>query len=314
MKFILILLFFPILYGQAFGQSVEPVKISAGGVNFHYIEKGQGEPLILLHGGVGDYRAWNAQIEEFSKTYRVISYSRRFHFPNKNPLTAEYRTAKTEAEDLNAFLRKLKLKRVHLVGTSYGAFTGLIFALKHPKMVRSMVLAEPPAHQLIRDLPGGEAVYQDFMNALKSVAGSFRQANDREAMSIFNGILGRKFDKLPPATIEAIMQNAPAIKALVLSSDPFPKFSKEKIRRLKIPVLIVTGENTVKIHKLVNQELFRLLPNAKESLISNAGHGSPRENPQVFNENVLKFLATAANKTSEIKTANTKAKRATGNF
>jgi pimeloyl-ACP methyl ester carboxylesterase len=298
MKFILVLLLFPILYGLVLGQnSVEPVKISAGGVEFHYIEKGRGEPLILLHGGVGDYRAWESQMEEFSKTYRVISYSRRYHYPNKNPLTAEYRTAITEAEDLDAFLRQLKLKRVRLVGTSYGAFTALIFAVKHPKMVRSMVLAEPPAHQLIRDLPGGETVYRDFMNALKPVAESFRQTNDREAMSLFNGILGRKFDRLPPSAVESIMQNSLAIKALVLSDEPFPNISKEKIRRLKIPVLIVTGENTVKIHKLVNQELSRLLPNAEKVEIPNAGHGSPRENPQVFNERVLGFLATVANKT-----------------
>ena len=105
----------------------QPVKINANGIDFHYIEKGQGEPLILLHGGVGDHRAWDAQVEEFSKNYRVIAYSRRFHYPNKNPLTDKYRAVQTEAEDLKHFLqRKLKLKRIHLVGTSYGAFTALV--------------------------------------------------------------------------------------------------------------------------------------------------------------------------------------------
>ena len=299
MKFILVLLLLSILFGQTFGQNVQPVKIRAGGVEFHYIEKGQGEPLVLLHGGVGDYRAWDAQMEEFSKAYRVISYSRRYHYPNKNPLTAEYQTAITEAEDLAAFLRKLKLGKVHLIGQSYGGFTALIFALKNPGMVRSMVLAEPPAHQLIRDLPDGETVYLDFMNALKPVAEAFRQGNDREAMSIFNGILGRKLDNLPPATVEAIMQNAPAMKAINLSPEPFPKISKEEIRRLKIPVLVIAGENTIKIHKLVNQELFRLLPNAKEAIIPNSGHGTPRENPQVFNETVLKFLVSTMSKQSK---------------
>lgn len=293
MKIPLLFLLFSILLGQASGQNLEAVKIRANGAEFHYIEKGKGEPLVLLHGGVGDYRAWDAQIEAFSKTYRVISYSRRFHFPNKNTLTGKYKAVETEAEDLKNFLRKLKLERVHLVGTSYGAFTALFFAVKNPKMVRSLVLAEPPAHQLIRDLPEGEAVYQDFMNALKPAGEEFKKGNDREAMSIFNGILGRELDKLPPAAVEAIMQNALAIRAIVLSSEPFPKISKKRFRELKIPALIITGENTVRIHKLVNQELARLLPNAKEIVISNAGHGSPRENPQMFNETVLKFLASA---------------------
>jgi pimeloyl-ACP methyl ester carboxylesterase len=296
MKFILVLFLFPFLFADGFGQNAEPIKIRAGGVEFHYIEKGQGEPLILLHGGVGDYRAWESQMEAFSKSYRVISYSRRYHFPNKNTPDAEYQTANTEAGDLAGFLRQLKLKRVHLVGTSYGAFTALVFAVKHPKMVRSMVLAEPPAHQLIRDLPDGETIYQDFINALKPVVEAFSKGNDKEAMNIFNGILGRNLDKLPSPAVEGIMQNARAIKAINTSADPFPKISKEKLRRLKVPVLVITGENTVKIHKLVNQELVRLLPNAKEFVISNAGHGVARENPQVFNEMVLRFLADPAHK------------------
>lgn len=297
MKIILVLFLFSILFGKTLGQNIEPVKIRAGGVELHYIEKGRGEPLILLHGGVGDYRSWDLQFDEFSKTYRVISYSRRYHYPNKNPLTADYRTAETEAEDLFVFLRELKLKRVHLVGLSYGALTALVFAVKNPKMVSSMVLAEPPAHQLIRDLPDGESVYQNFINALKPVAESFKKGNDKEAMSFFYAALGRKFDSLPPDVLKAVMQNALAIKAVNTTSDPFPKISKEKLRRLKIPVLIVIGENTVKIHKLVNQELSRLLPNATEIVVPKAGHGTPRENPQFFNEAVLKFLMiVAANK------------------
>jgi pimeloyl-ACP methyl ester carboxylesterase len=300
MKFILVLFLFPVLFGQVFGQTIEPVKIRAGGVEFHYIEKGQGEPLILLHGGVSDYRSWQPQFDEFSKSYRVISYSRRFNYPNKNPLSGEYRAAETDAEDLFKFLRELKLERVHLVGVSYGALTELVFALKHPKVVRSMVLAEPPAHHLIRDLPGGETVYQDFINALKPAVEAFSQGKDREAMSFFFAALGRKLDNQPPAAVESVMQNAQAIKAINTSPEPFPKISKEKLRRLEIPVLIITGENTIKIHKLVDEELARLLPNAKEVVIPNAGHGTPRENPRVFNEEVLEFLTNfAGNKKSK---------------
>jgi pimeloyl-ACP methyl ester carboxylesterase len=60
---------------------------------------------------------------------------------------------------------------------------------------------------------------------------------------------------------------------------------------LRIPVLIITGENTIKLHRLVNEELARLLPKAEQAIIPNAGHGSPRENPQAFNKAVLRFFA-----------------------
>src|SRR5215210_4932797 len=121
-------------------KSVQLAKIRVRGVELHYIEEGRGEPLILLHGGQGDYRSWEPQIKAFSRQYRVISYSRRYHYPNSNPLIAENHSAYVEADDLAAFVRKLKLRRVHLVGTSIGAFTALMLAVKHPEMVRSLVL------------------------------------------------------------------------------------------------------------------------------------------------------------------------------
>ena len=62
------------------------------------------------------------------------------------------------------------------------------------------------------------------------------------------------------------------------------------MKRLNIRALVVTGENTLRIHKLVNEELARLLPRAEQTTIPNAGHGSARENPQAFNDAVLRFL------------------------
>jgi pimeloyl-ACP methyl ester carboxylesterase len=59
-----------------------------------------------------------------------------------------------------------------------------------------------------------------------------------------------------------------------------------------MPVLIVTGENTIRLHKFVNEELSRLLPKAGRVIIPKAGHGSARENPQGFNQALTKFLET----------------------
>ena len=286
-----------LLCGQALGQSVQPTKIRVRGhrgIELHYIQQGQGAPLILLHGGAGDYRSWEPQIKAYSQQYRVLSYSRRYNYPNNNPLTAHYHSAYTEADDLAAFIRKLGLRRVHLIGTSIGAFTALVLAVKHPEMVRSLVLAEPPVHQWVRDTPSGAAAYREFMTAIWDPATeAFKTGDDQGAMRIFvDGLAGtRRFDNLPPEGRAAIMQNSRFFKANTLSADPFPNLSKAKVRRLRIPILIITGENTIKIHKLVNEELARLLPKADQAIIPKAGHGSARENPQAFNEAVLKFQA-----------------------
>ena len=290
---LLSLLFWP-LCGQVIGQSVQPTKVRAGGVELHYIEQGQGEPLILLHGGQGDYRSWGPQVEAFSRHFRVISYSRRYNFPNNNPPMPNYRSAYTEADDLSAFIRQLKLAPAHLVGTSIGAFTALVLAIKHPVMVRSLVLAEPPVHHWAKDDPSGKALYREFMATIwDPAAAAFKAGDDQGAMRILvDGFAGAgSFDRLPPEGRTVAMQNSRFFRAATLSADPFPDLSKEKVKRLNTPILIVTGEHTIKLHKFINEELARLLPKAERVTIPQAGHGSARENPQAFNEAALKFLA-----------------------
>src|SRR3989442_12106834 len=78
MRVVLLTLLLLLPCGQAIGQSTQPTKIRVRGVELHYIEQGQGEPLILLHGGQGDYRSWEPQMKVLSQQYRVISYSRRY--------------------------------------------------------------------------------------------------------------------------------------------------------------------------------------------------------------------------------------------
>jgi pimeloyl-ACP methyl ester carboxylesterase len=294
MKTFLTHLLLVLLCGQAAGQSSQPIKVRVRGLELHYTEQGQGEPLILLHGGQGDYLSWGPQMAAFSQHYRVIAYSRRYHYPNNNPLAANYHSAYTEADDLAAFIGRLRLGRVHLVGTSIGAFTALVLAVKHPQMVRSLVLAEPPVHRWAKDDPNGRSLYLEFMTTIwEPAAAAFKAGDDQQAMRILvDGFAGAgRFDGLPPEGRAIAMRNSRFFRAATLSSDPFPSLSKNKVRALRMPILIVSGENTIRLHKFVNEELARLLPKAERATIPQAGHGSARENPKAFNEAVMSFLA-----------------------
>lgn len=273
--------------------AAEPIRITVRGVELHYVELGEGVPLVLLHGGMGDYRSWEPQLEALSRSYRVISYSRRYNHPNRNPLTTKDHSALVEAQDLAALVVRLRLGPVHLVGQSYGAFTALALALNHPEMVHSLVLAEPPLLQWVRDLPDGDSLYAAFMTSVMAPArDAFARGDSTQAMrTLTDGISGTvKFDSLPPAARCDRMRNARAMEALAISRDPFPNLPKEEARQLRVPVLVVTGENTITIHKRVNEELSRVLPRVETIVIPAAGHVSHRENPQAFNEAVLKFL------------------------
>jgi pimeloyl-ACP methyl ester carboxylesterase len=274
-------------------QTIEPVRLHVNGVDLAYIERGHGSTVILLHGGIGDYTSWEPQLETFARRFRVIAYSRRFSFPNNNPSIPPDYSPWTDVDDLTALIRILRLHDVRIVGQSAGAFVALAFALKHANMVHSLVLSEPPAHQLIRDTSDGETAYQTFIGMVMTpAADSFRKHDVQHAMEIFvNGMeAANRFDSLSAQARASIMRNARSIEALALSDDPFPTLDSKDISRLRVPTLVVTGENTIQIHKLVDQELIRLLPNAKSAIISHAGHGSPRENPPAFNEAVLAFL------------------------
>jgi pimeloyl-ACP methyl ester carboxylesterase len=271
-------------------------KILVNGVELHYISAGAGEPLILLHGGQGDYRAWEPQMSELSRYFHVISYSRRYHYPNQNPVTATDHSAYVEAADLEALIRALRLGRVHLVGTSMGAAAALTLAVEHPRMVRSLVIAEPPILAWARDFPDGGALHRDFFTRIHDPAGAaFAAGDEATAMRFFvDGFAtpGR-FDSQSPEARAAIMQNAGFFRMMTRSQSPYPDLARKKVRNLRMPVLVITGEKTVEIHRRIDEELSRLIPRARSATIPSAGHESPRENPRAFTEVVLNFLETS---------------------
>src|SRR5581483_9402800 len=104
---------------------------------FWYVERGQGTPVVFVHGSLGDYRTWGRQMEPFSQRYRVIAYSRRYHYPNRWSGDGRDYSPSLHAGDLTAILAKLTGREpAHLVGASYGAAIALTMALNQPEAVR----------------------------------------------------------------------------------------------------------------------------------------------------------------------------------
>jgi pimeloyl-ACP methyl ester carboxylesterase len=253
---------FATLFEPVGAQTAEPARMHVNEVNLSYIERGSGAPVILPHGGMGDYSSWQPQMEPFARHFRVIAYSRRYSFPNDNPSVLRTYSPWTDVDDLAALIRRLRLHDVRFVGQSAGALVALAFALKHPRTVM---------------LP---------------TANYFRQNELQHAMRTFvNGMAAtNRFDRLSPEARAEAMRNVRSVEALCLSSEPFPVLSRADLSRLPVPALVVTGENTIQIHKLVDEELVRLLPTVKSVTIAAAGHGSPRENSLAFTEAVLEFF------------------------
>src|SRR6266566_1180415 len=241
------------------GQSTaRPTKVVVNGVELHYIERGQGEPVVLVHGALDDYRAWDDQISPFAEHFRVIAYSRRYNFPNKSAGNPVDHSAIVEADDLAALLRELQIKRAHLIGHSYGAYTILILAIKHPELVQSLTSAEPPVHRWVAELPEGRAAFKQFMDFWNGVGDAFRQGDTTTALRVTTSFVTKgqaTYESLPTEQRKVMEENMAEWKALTTSRDAFPSLDRREVQRLRVPTLLLCGENTLTIHKLVNGEL-----------------------------------------------------------
>src|SRR5687768_7241568 len=84
------------------------------GDSIHYIDIGKGDPVVFVHGAVGDYRTWGAQMDTFAKNHRLIAYSRRFAYPNKQIINdSADLTDISHSKDLAEFLKVLTLGQAH---------------------------------------------------------------------------------------------------------------------------------------------------------------------------------------------------------
>lgn len=279
------------------GEGLPVQKVLANGVELHYVEQGEGEPLVLLHGGFADYREWGPLSARLAEHNRVIAYSQRYYYPNRNlPIVPGYTTL-VDAEDLAAFLQVLNLDRSHVVGYSSGAYMALAMALQHPKLVRTLALAEPPIIDWLPGLPGGDELYADFMARFWQPTGdAFRQGDAELAMrtsvKYFAG--ADVLDELPPDVRQGLEENLAGWEAFTTSQDCFPMIDKAQVAELSMPVLLITATDTLPVHKLVNGELIRLLPRAEHAILQDSTHEMLEEQPQAFAAAVLEFLRTHA--------------------
>jgi pimeloyl-ACP methyl ester carboxylesterase len=268
-------------------------EVKINGLTLHYIELGQGTPVLLVHGTLGDYRTWDGQLEAFSKGYRLISYSRRYHYPNEWTKDSTDFSVTIHARDLAAFIKALSLSPVHLIGHSYGAFIAFLVARDHPEVIRSLTLGEPPVMPLLKTTPEGDALLATATATSIAASEAFKQGNDEEAVRRFvNGVLGEgSYEKLPPPVLKRVMDNVQELKGEASSQDLFPLTTCEDVQKVKAPTLLLDGELSPKWFHVINDVLERCLPGAERAMIPAASHGLELENPQAFNEKVLAFIA-----------------------
>jgi pimeloyl-ACP methyl ester carboxylesterase len=244
-----------------------------------YLEYGSGEPVVLIHGALSDYRVWWHQIEDLRRNYRVIAPSLRAAFPNSlsrwpnTPAAAAW----SDADDVIELIEHLAADRVHLIGHSAGGAVALNIAVRRPDLLRTLILEEPavftveqpPETQswfasIIEQIGRGEATaaVRDFINVVSGVGNFESQSDDCQQMLIANA-----------ATL--------SVRGVLAAT------TCATAGTVQAPVLYIQGE----ISPRRDSPFEECLPLHDSVTISEASHGVHIDKPREFNRAVRGFIS-----------------------
>lgn len=267
--------------------------VAVDGARLAYVEMRHGEPLLLVHGGMQDYRFWGAYLAALSKHFRVIAYSRRNHYPNDISLDGWADTAADlHAHDLAALIVALRLGRVNLVAHSSGAHAALFLVDQHPELVRRLVVNEPPASGLLAGDPALAEVGRGFNDTLGPSREAFRRGNLSAGVKLFTEAVSGEgaFEERTAEQKAMLMDNAVAHQVDAVSTRPRPIYTCEMAKRITVPVLISNGQRSPRFFHAVTDELASCIGHGRRVSLP-ASHGVPQEARAEFDRAVLSFLA-----------------------
>jgi pimeloyl-ACP methyl ester carboxylesterase len=268
-------------------------RVSANGTELSYVETGQGEPVIFVHGGLQDYRMWAEHLPKFAGRYRAIAYSRRNHFPNDVSLDGlPDAAADTHGEDIAAFVRALGLSRVRIVAHSSGAHAALFFAARHPDMLVSLALNEPPATGLLAGVPDVADTLKEWGGKQAPAREAARAGDIKRAIPLFVDAVGGPgaYERRSDADKKMNLDNVVSFQADATTKLPRPVFTCEMAKTISAPTLLSSGERSPKFFHLMIDQLERCLPNRERIVVAGSSHTVPSESPDAYDQAVLAFL------------------------
>jgi len=268
--------------------------ISVNGAALFAVEEGDGDPIVLVHGTVADYRTWLLQIREFSRRHRVIAYSRRYHFPNVVSEDRPQYSASGHAQDLAELIRHRAGGKAHVVTSSFGGCIALALAVEHPHLVGSLVVCEAPLMPWLLMSDEGRALFPGVEKAQEASDRAFTAGRQREGVRLFIDMAmgSGVFEAMTPRSQARIMDNAYELSLEMAAPADiyFPQFTREDLRGLPVPVLLLSSGRSPPQYHIITEELATCLPRARRETIPNSGHVIHATNPIAFNNTVGSFI------------------------
>lgn len=279
--------------------------ITLGTTRFACVDRGQGAPVMLVHGSNSDYRTWDGVADGLRERFRTIAYSRRYHWPNQRIQEGVDYSMQEHVADLEALVHALEVAPVHLVGHSYGGFLCLLLAMRRPGLVRSLVLVEPPvltlftspkprpreiAKLLLTRPRTAIAIAKFGMTGLAPAIAALKRGDSSGALArVGAAVLGRDhFRGLSNERREQTLLNF--VPAELLGSG-FSPLDEEQVRSVGCPVLLINGQLSPGLFRHLTARLRELIPHAQHVEIPQASHIVHEDNPVQWKATVRPFLA-----------------------
>ncbi|MBT7459032.1 MAG: alpha/beta hydrolase [Flavobacteriaceae bacterium] len=244
---------------------------------FKYLEVGSGKPIVILHGLMGSLSNFQGVTDYFPKEgYKVIIPMLPIY-----DLPLLKTNVKQFAQYVNSFIDHLELTDAILLGNSLGGHIGLLVSLLFPEKIKGLIIT------------GSSGLYENSMGE------SYPKREDR-------GYMTRKCqevfydpkvatDEIIDEVFETVNDRKKLIKILAIAKSAIRHNMAKDLPKIQVPTAIIWGENDIVTPPDVGHDFNRLLPNSNLYWIENCGHAPMMEHPDLFNDLMVKWLASTFN-------------------
>jgi pimeloyl-ACP methyl ester carboxylesterase len=260
-------------------------EVVCNNILLHYEERGEGTPLVFLHGIAGDHLYWKGQMRAFAKRFRCLALDNR-DAGQSGAALASYSIGDLAA-DVSGLLEALGLAEAHIVGLSLGGMIALELAVAHPSMVRSLFLvgtlgrvdawfkATLDTYSLIRRQVADTAA---FLAALQPWLVSYRFFESPSKLEWLQAFLRQSAF---PQTIDGFFRQLEAIRGHDVL---------ERAAAVRCPVLVVSGEDDLIAPPRYAEQLAHRIPQARLHILPGVGHSPVLEDAGGFSRLLDEFL------------------------
>ena len=239
---------------------------------FNFIEEGQGEPLMLLHGLFGALSNFRFLIEHFKKNYTVVV--------PMLPLL-EMDLLHTSVSGLQKYVHKFiehrHYKNIHLMGNSLGGHVALVQILKHPENIKSLILT------------GSSGLFENGMGDTYPKRGDKEYIRNKTSLTFYDPSLAT--DDLVNEVFEITNNRLKVIKIIALAKSAIRNNLGDELKNVLQPTCLIWGNNDTITPPFVGKEFNKLIPNSELHFIDKCGHAPMMEVPEAFNQILDGFLA-----------------------